>query len=155
MSNLSDYLENAILGHTFLGSQINSAATLTNSTTRWIGLITSVNTYAGTAPSYTEIQSWTEVLGSATAAGSANYFRAPCSFSGASISSGSISNPVAVTFTVCTSVDWGPVSVVGIFDNSGWGAGNLLFWGTLTNTRNVVTGDTFQIPAGNLVVGMQ
>ena len=46
------------------------------------------------------------------------------------------------------SADWGTIRYVGILDNSS--GGNLLFWGQLTEDKEVGTGDTFSIAAGDM-----
>jgi hypothetical protein len=62
---------------------------------------------------------------------------------------GTADNISAITFTQATA-SWGTVTHMGIFDAST--AGNLLLWGTLTTSRTVNNGDTFEFAAGDLDV---
>ena len=64
---------------------------------------------------------------------------------------GTTSNASAITFTAA-SADWGTVTHVAICDNVTYGAGNLLFWGSLTGSKVVNNGDTFQFSSSQLSV---
>lgn len=60
-----------------------------------------------------------------------------------------VSNSANVTFPTATA-DWGTVTHIGI--SSASTAGNLYFYGPLEVSVSVLNGETFYIPAGDLVV---
>lgn len=60
---------------------------------------------------------------------------------------GETDNVNAITFPQATA-SWGTVVAVGVFDAAA--AGNLLFYGNLTQSKIVGSGDTFQFAAGDL-----
>lgn len=66
--------------------------------------------------------------------------------------SGSISNDSTVTFPTATANYDGDVTCLAIMDAST--SGNVLFYGELTVSKTVTTGDTFQIAIGNLQVSL-
>ena len=61
----------------------------------------------------------------------------------------STDNSADVTFTVATA-DWTTVTHVGLVDTSAHGVGNLMWWGSLTNSKAVGTGDQLKVSAGDL-----
>jgi hypothetical protein len=113
MAGKSDYLENAVLNAVFNNTSLAV-------TTPYVGLYTAAPTDAGGG---------TEVTGG-------SYARVSASFGAAA--SGAIANDVAVTFPSPTA-NWGTVTHFGIFDASS--AGNLLYWGALDTSRNILNGD--------------
>lgn len=125
---ISNYLENAILNH-FLrgGTAVSQPAGL------YVGLFTDATGIVADQPT-------TEVSGGA-------YIRKAATFSAST--TGTTSNSADVTFDVATA-GWGTINYVGIWDAST--VGNLLFWGALTASKTVNTGDTFKIVAGSLTV---
>lgn len=122
---MSDYLENALVNAVLRGT------TYTSPTTVYIGLFTSDPTDAKTG---------TEVTGGAYAR-QAITFGAPTN--GVSYSSADVLFPVATA-------SWGTVTHIGIFDAAT--SGNLLFHGTLTNTKTIAADDQLKIVAGNVNV---
>jgi hypothetical protein len=60
---------------------------------------------------------------------------------------GHTANTADITFPTATA-NWGTITHVGIFDASS--GGNLLFYGALTTSKAVNTGDTFKFSAGDL-----
>jgi hypothetical protein len=124
MSSFSDYLENALLNHTFR----NTA--LTSPTTVYLALYTTAPTDAGGG---------TQVSGGGYAR-QAITFGAP--------SGGAIANTVAVAFTA-SGAAYGTVVAVGIFDAST--AGNLLAWDDITSAV-INDGDTINFPIGDIDV---
>lgn len=123
----TDYLENKVLDHT------TGKAAYTKPTT-YVGLFTAAPSDSGGG---------TEVSGSnysrvTTAAGDWN-----------SAASGSTSNANAITFPV-PSGSWGTVTHFGLFDAAT--VGNLLWWGSLTNSKTIGSGDTASFAAGALVL---
>jgi phage tail sheath gpL-like len=77
-----------------------------------------------------------------------SYARQTISFGSAS--SGSISNDQTVTFPTATANYDGDVTCLAIVD----GSSNVLFYGELTVSKTVTTGDTFQIAIGNCQVSL-
>lgn len=110
----SDFLED---------STINSAlraVAFPTITTVYVALYTAAPTDAGGG---------TQVTGGA-------YARVTATFSAAS--AGATSNSAAVTFPSPTA-GWGTVTHFGLFD--ALTVGNLLYWGALTTSRNILNGD--------------
>jgi hypothetical protein len=138
MSAASNYLENKVLDHV-LGE---GARNFTSPATLYVALF---NNTSGNALTNLEAGTLTdEVSTSGTA-----YARVAVDFAAAS--SGSASSNGAVTFAAATA-DWGTVTHLAIMDGDTEGAGNVLFYGALTASKIVNTGDTFVISSGNLTV---
>jgi len=138
MSAASNYLENKVLDHV-LGE---GARNFTSPATLYVALF---NNTSGNALTNLEAGTLTdEVSTSGTA-----YARVAVDFDAAS--SGSASSNGAVTFAAATA-DWGTVTHLAIMDGDTEGAGNVLFYGALTASKIVNTGDTFVISSGNLTV---
>jgi len=138
MSAASNYLENKVLDHV-LGE---GARNFTSPATLYVALF---NNTSGNAATNLEAGTLTdEVSTSGTA-----YARVAVDFAAAS--SGSASSNGAVTFAAATA-DWGTVTHLAIMDGDTEGAGNVLFYGALTASKIVNTGDTFVISSGNLTV---
>jgi hypothetical protein len=125
MSEISTYLENALINATL------RATTFTSPSTVYVSLWTSDPTDAG---------SGTEVSGGSYARQSVT-FGAP--------SSGLSTNNADVTFPTCTS-SWGTVGWIGI--NDAVSGGNLLYHTPLDVAKAITTGDVFKIATGNLSV---
>ena len=122
MSAASNYTETLAL--TFLLT--SSAAT--RPTAWYVALFTTSPTDAG---------SGTEVSGT-------YYARQSVAFT---VSGDTASNSATITFPAAGS-NWGTISHVGVYDAVT--TGNLLFHGSVTTSKSIDTGDTFQISAGNL-----
>lgn len=130
MSSKSDYLENAVLNAVFNNTSLAVAVP-------YIGLYTATPSDSGGG---------TEVTGG-------SYARVNASACFPAASGGAISNDAAITFPESTA-SWGTVTHFGIFDASS--AGNLLYWGTLTNARVVdAAGITVSFAIGDLDVTEQ
>jgi hypothetical protein len=125
MSEMSNYLENALINVTL------RATSYTAPTTVYVALFTSDPTDAG---------SGTEVTGGSYARQAAT-FGAPSN--GASVTTADI------TFPTCTSA-WGTVGWIGIYD--ALTTGNLLYHTALDTAKAIDTGDIFKISSGNLSV---
>lgn len=123
----SDYLENAYLSHLF-GKSSLSVPTI------YVGLFTSTPSDAGGG---------TEVSGGSYAR------KSTAAADWTTPSGGSIENANAITFAEATA-DWGEVTQFGLFD--ALSGGNLLYWGDLSVSKEVYSGDTPSYPAGDLVV---
>jgi hypothetical protein len=77
------------------------------------------------------------------------------------ISGGSVSNSGNVTFPAATDGNWGTITHVAIIDSDvqfqdgdSAGQGNVLFYGALSASKTIDSGDTFQITTGNLTVSL-
>ena len=58
-----------------------------------------------------------------------------------------------VTFDTATA-NWGTITHVAVMDGATAGAGNVLFYGAVTTSKTIETGDTFQVSSGNLTVSL-
>ena len=125
MSEISTYLEDALINATLRNTTYTSVATV------YVSLWTSDPTDAG---------SGTEVSGGSYAR-TAVTFGAP--------SSGVSTNSADVTFPTATGT-WGTVGWIGINDAST--SGNLLYHSPLDVAKSITTGDVFKIATGNLSV---
>jgi hypothetical protein len=125
MSEISTYLENALINATLRNTTYTSVATV------YVSLWTSDPTDAG---------SGTEVSGGSYAR-TAVTFGAP--------SSGLSTNSADVTFPTATGT-WGTVGWIGINDAST--SGNLLYHTPLDVAKAITSGDVFKIATGNLSV---
>lgn len=125
MSEMSNYLEDALINGTLRGTSYTAPSTV------YLGLYTSDPTDADTG---------TEVSGG--------------SYARQSITMGAPSNGVSVSTADITfpqaSASWGTVAYIGIRDAST--AGNLLYHSPLTVSKAIDTGDIFKIAAGSLSV---
>ena len=125
MSEISTYLENALINATLRNTTYTSVATV------YVSLWTSDPTDAG---------SGTEVSGGSYAR-TAVTFGAP--------SSGLSTNSADVTFPTATG-SWGTVGWIGI--NDALSSGNLLYHTPLDVAKAITSGDVFKIATGNLSV---
>jgi hypothetical protein len=127
MSEMSNYLENALINVTL------RATSYTAPTTVYVSLWTSNPTDAG---------SGTEVSTSGT-----SYARTAVTFGAPS--DGASTNNADVTFPTATA-SWGTVGWIGINDAST--SGNLLYHTALDTAKAIDSGDIFKIASGNLSV---
>jgi hypothetical protein len=125
MSEMSNYLENALVNATLRNTTYTSPAAV------YAALFTTDPTDAG---------SGTEVSGG-------SYTRTAITFG--SPSNGVTTNSADVTFPTCTAA-WGTVTHMGIYDAST--SGNLLYHTPLDASKTVDSGDIFKISSGNLSV---
>lgn len=152
MSAASNYLENELLDHTLRGA----SGAYTAPTTVYVALFSDSGSGAATA-----LESGTSGTGSTADWGyyeinNGSYARQSATFSAAS--SGSISTSGTISFPVATA-DYDSAGSTGnvvthlaIMDAST--AGNVLFYGALTNSKTVNSGDQFTISTGNLTVSL-
>ena len=125
MSEISNYLENALINGTIRGTTYTAPSTI------YVALYTTDPTDADTG---------TEVSGGSYARQSAT-FAAP--------SNGSSASNADVTFPQATA-NWGTVAYIGLRDNVT--GGNLLYHTPLDASKTIETGDIFKIASGNLTV---
>lgn len=124
--SLSNYAENKIIDHV-LGKTAFTAPTA------YLALYTVAPSDAGGG---------TEVTGG-------SYARVAIASAFGAASSGSSANTSQIAFTQA-SASWGTVVAFGILDAST--AGNLLWWGDLTSSKAVASGDTAVFNTGQLTV---
>jgi hypothetical protein len=136
MSAASNYLENKVLDH------VLTATTYTAPASRFLGLF--VNT-SGNAAANLEAGTLTDEVTTSSSA----YIRKAVTFSAAS--SGTSATSATVTFDAATA-NWGSITHVAVMDAVS--GGNVLFWGAVTTSKTIETGDTFQVSAGNLTVSL-
>jgi hypothetical protein len=131
MSAASNYLENKILDH------VLTATGYTAPTTRYLALFTANTGLETNSPS-------SEVSTSGSA-----YIRKAVTFAAAS--SGASATNATVTFDAATA-NWGTITHVAVMDAET--SGNVLFWGAVTTSKTIETGDTFQVSSGNLSISL-
>lgn len=125
MSEISNYLENALINGTLRGTTFTAPASV------FVSLHTADPTDAGSG---TEVSGGSYVRQAAT-------FGAPSN--GVSTTTADITYPQATA-------SYGTVSFIGIFDAST--SGNLLYHTALDTAKTIDTGDIFKIAAGSLTV---
>jgi hypothetical protein len=134
MSAASNYLENKVLDHVLKNTAYSQPSTL------YVGLFTNTS---GNAAANLEAGTLTdEVSGN-------GYVRKTAGFSAAS--GGSSSTNATITFDAATG-NWGTITHVAVVDAET--SGNVLFWGQVTTSKTIETGDTFQITSGNLTISL-
>jgi hypothetical protein len=141
MSAASDYLENKVLDHVLR----YSTAPFTAPSTLYLALF--LNT-SGNAATNLEAGTLTDEV---PTTGSTAYARKTITFGAAS--TGTSTSSATVTFDTATA-DWGTITHVAIMDGATRGAGNVLFYGAVTTSKTIQTGDTFQVSSGNLSVAL-
>lgn len=141
MAAMSDYLENKLVDQIFRGQAFTFPTNL------YVGLLTA-------APS--DVGGGTEVTGNnysrvTVASSLANW--AGTQGAGTTVAStgttGTTSNNGVLTFPT-PSASWGTVVAFGVYDAVS--AGNLLFYGTLTISKTINSGDTVTFPAAALSI---
>lgn len=140
MSAASNYLENKLLDHTLK----YGTAPYTGASTIYLALFN--NTSTATAANLEAGTLTDETSTSGTA-----YARKAVTF--ASASSGSSATNATVTFDAATA-NWGTITHVAVMDGGTAGSGNVLFWGAVTTSKTIETGDTFQVTSGNLTISL-
>ena len=135
--SLSNYSENELLDH-LLGKGTRN---FTSPSTLAVALFSAqTGTESATdEPTFTEF------------ANSNGYARKAVTFGTAAL--GSTKNSADVTFPTATG-NQGTATHIAVFDNLTYGAGNLLFYGALTASKTIQTGDTFEIKTDNLTVNL-
>lgn len=129
MSAASNYLENKVLDH------VLTATAYTQPSTRYLALFTADTGLETNSPS-------AEISGG-------SYARQAVTFAAAS--SGTSATNATVTFPAATG-NWGTITHVAVMDAST--SGNVLFWGAVTTSKTIETGDTFQVSSGNLTISL-
>lgn len=136
MSAASNYLEQKILDHVLR----YATAPYTAPTTLYVGLFKNTS---GNAATNLEAGTLTDEISGGS------YARKTVTFGAANATTGVIATNATVTFDEA-SATWGTVTHVAILDAST--SGNVLFWGALTTSKTIESGDTFQITSGSLTI---
>jgi hypothetical protein len=136
MSAASNYLENKVLDH------VLTATGYTAPTTRYLALFTNTS---GSAAANLEAGTLSDEV---STSGSA-YGRKTITFAAAS--GGSSASNATVTFDTATA-NWGTITHVAVMDAET--SGNVLFYGAVTTSKTIETGDTFQVSSGNLTISL-
>ena len=139
MSAASNYLENKVLDH------VLTSTGYTAPTTRYLALF---NNTSGSAAANLEAGTLTDEV---STSGGTLYARKAVTFAAAS--SGSSATNATVTFDAA-GASWGTITHVAVMDGDTEGAGNVLFWGAVTTSKTIDSGDTFQVSSGNLTVSL-
>lgn len=140
MSAASNYLENKLLDHTLR----YGTAPYTGASTIYLALF---NNTSGNAAANLEAGTLTDETSTSGTA----YARKAVTFAAAS--GGSSATNATVTFDAATA-NWGTITHVAVMDSGTAGAGNVLFWGAVTTSKTIETGDTFQVSSGNLTISL-
>ncbi len=136
MSAASNYLENKLLDHTL------TATTYTAAATRYLALF---NNTSGSAATNLEAGTLTDETSTSGTA----YIRKAVTFAAAS--SGTSATNATVTYDAATA-NWGTITHIAIMNAVS--SGDVLFWGAVTTSKTIETGDTFQVSSGNLTVSL-
>lgn len=140
MSAASNYLENKVLDHTLR----YGSAPYTAPTTLYLALFNNTSTNTAANLEAGTLTDETSTSGSA-------YARKAITFSAAS--GGTSASNATVTFDAATS-NWGTITHIAIMDGGTAGAGNVLYWGALTTSKLIETGDTMQFVSTNVSVSL-
>lgn len=140
MSAASNYLENKVLDHVLK----YGSAPYVGASTIYLALF---NNTSGSAATNLEAGTLTDETSTSGTA----YARQAVTF--ASASSGTSATNATVTFATATA-NWGTITHVAVMDGGTAGSGNVLFYGAVTTSKTIETGDTFQVSSGNLTVAL-
>jgi hypothetical protein len=142
MSAASNYLENKILDHVLkFGNGTVTVGTGSGYAPPAVLYLALYTASPGEAGSHTN-----EVTTVSTA-----YARQSVTF--ASAASGASATNATVTFPTATA-NFGTISHVAVVDSDVEGSGNVLFYGAVTTSKTIETGDTFQVSSGNLTISL-
>lgn len=130
MGSLTDYAENALMGH-FFASAYTAPATV------YLALCTADPTDAATGASMNEV------------ANSGGYARKAITFGAAA--SRRVTQSATVTFDQASG-SWGTVTHWAVVDSATHGAGNVLAHGALSVSKSVVSGNTPSVASGAVYV---
>jgi hypothetical protein len=138
MTAASNYLENKVLDHVLRNTAYTQPSGL------WLALF---NNTSGNAAANLEAGTLTDETSTSGTA----YSRKTVAFAAAS--SGTAATSATVTFDAATA-SFGTITHVAVVDSATAGAGNVLFWGAVTTSKTIDTGDTFQVTSGNLTISL-
>ena len=138
MTAASNYLENKVLDHVLK----YATAPYTGVTNTYLALFNNTSTNAATNLEAGTLTDETSTSGTA-------YSRQILTW--ATASGGTSATNSTVTFSAATA-SWGTITHVAVMDAST--SGNVLFYGAVTTSKTIDTGDTFQITSGNLTIAL-
>jgi hypothetical protein len=145
MAALSQYLEGNLIAHLFQTTTYAKPSLLA------IALTTVAPTATDTGASLVGKEvtggGYARLSGSGTTNPSTSNWASPTG------GNGTTSNLQVLTFSAATA-DWSTITSVAILDNVTAGAGNVLFWGTLSGNKVCSNGDTFSFAAGSLTLAL-
>jgi hypothetical protein len=147
MSAASNFLEDELLDHALRVGAYNASA-FTSSSTLYLALFRSTVDAATTAAN---LEAGTTSTDEVPTSGSTAYARKAVTFAAAS--SGTSATSAPVTFDAATA-SWGTITHIAVMDGGTRGSGNVLFYGAVTTSKTIDTGDTFQVSTGNLTVSL-
>ena len=139
MTAASNYLENKVLDHVLKNTAFTQPAGL------YLALF---NNTSGNAAANLEAGTLTDEV---VTSGGTLYARKTVAFAAAS--GGTAATNATVTFDAA-GASWGTITHVAVMDGGTAGAGNVLFWGAVTTSKTIDTGDTFQVTSGNLTISL-
>lgn len=134
MSAASNYLENKVLDH------VLTSTGYTAPSTRYLALF---NNTSGNAATNLESGTLTDEVSGGS------YARQSVTFAAAS--GGASATNATVTFPAATA-SWGTITHVAVMDADT--GGNVLFYGAVTTSKTIDSGDSFQISSGNLTISL-
>ncbi len=129
-NNMSAYLSSGIMMAIFKGQPQFIAPT---------GLAFALTSNPPTNTTYSEVTNANGYVRQLLTSGAGNW-----SFPYAN--SGLVFNNPQITFPIAVTADWGWVSGVVVCDNNAYGAGNMLFYTTLSTPKYIGVNDQFYIP---------
>lgn len=138
MSAASNYLETKLLNHTLRNTAFTQPSGL------YLALFKSTVDAATTLANLEAGILTDEVSTSGTF-----YGRKAVTFGTTSTNTASTDQPV--TFDAATA-SWGTISHIAVMDAAT--SGQVLFYGAVTTSKTIDTGDTFQVSAGNLTISL-
>lgn len=153
MANISNFLKNKLIDHVFRNTAYTVPANI------YIALCTTTPVASDTGTNLTggggtgvEVSGGSYARVAYNPSSSANWEATQGGVSGASSgTTGLTSNNTAITF-VTASASWGTVVAVALVDAST--NGNILYFGALTVSKTIGTGDVFSFPALNLSIAV-
>jgi len=150
MSAASNYLEAKLLDHTLR----YGTAPYTGASTLYLALFKSDIDAATTAANLEAGTTSTNEVVTTNGGNSTAYARKEVTFAAASgtnpCSSATNQN---VTFDPALQ-SWGTITHIAVMDGGTRGSGNVLFYGQVTTSKTIDTGDTFQVTSGNLTISL-
>jgi len=144
VSAASNYLEVKLLDHALR----YGTAPYAGASTIYLALF---NNTSGNAAANLEAGTLTDE----TSTSGTGYSRKAVTFGAATTVGGTTTSATnaTVTFDAATA-SWGTITHVAIMDSGTAGAGQVLFYGAVTTSKQIDTGDTFQVTSGNLTVAL-
>ena len=139
MAAMSDYLEGELINHVFRTASYPKPATIA------IALCTAAPVDSDTGATIPEVANSFAYARVAFGPANANW-SAPIA------GDGTTRNVTAITFPQASGGSWGTITHVAFVDSATYGAGNMLFYGTLTTPKIIDDMDIFAFAATQLDV---